>query len=51
MDEKKENREDELDRMFFLLLVLFAVAPREEQEKLLQRMKESVQEPDGNGGD
>ena len=51
MDEKKEDGKDKFDRMFFLLLMLFAAAPGEEQEKFLQRMKEIEQEPDGNGGD
>ena len=51
MDEKKEDRKDKFDRMFFLLLMLLAAAPEEEKEKFLQKMKEIEQEPDGSGGD
>ena len=51
MDDKKEDREDKFDKMFFILLMLFGTAPEEERKKFLKIMKEIEEEPDGNGGD
>jgi len=37
MDEEKEKRKDEFYKTFFLLLMLFGTAPKEEREKFLQK--------------